>query len=230
VTALEHGDIERTTWAGVVWLTAFAIAMAQVEAAVVIYLRRLYYADDPLTLFPLVMLPQPDLAIELARELATIVMIFSIALVHARRGTHLFGAFLYVFGVWDLAYYGWLELLLGWPKAWLEWDVLFLIPWPWLGPWIAPALVAAAFAVFGLRILRSSFAGGLRTRAAPLAFVAGAAIVVAVFLWPGLPFVAGDVPPGGYRPAGFPWVAFGVGYAVMSFGLFATAPATARPA
>src|SRR5205814_8206179 len=64
-----------------------------------------------------------------------------------------FGAFLYVFGIWDIAYYAWLKLLLGWPTQWLEWDVLFLIPWPWLGPWLAPALVSLLFVAAGARLL-----------------------------------------------------------------------------
>ena len=103
------------------WLTAYAIAMAQVEAAVVIYLRRLHYADDPLTLFPLVTLPEPDLPIEVAREIATLVMIASVAFLHAQRGPLVLATFAYVFGLWDIAYYGWLKLMLGWPTSWLEW-------------------------------------------------------------------------------------------------------------
>ena len=184
---------------GIGWLTAYAIAMAQVEAALVIYLRRLYYADDPLTLFPLTMMPNPDLATEVARELATIVMIAGVAFLHAKRGTRVFAAFLYVFGLWDIAYYGWLKLMLGWPTSWLEWDVLFLIPWPLLGPWLAA-----------------------------IASAAGAAIVVGTFLLPGWPFVTGTVPNAGYRPAGFRWEAFALGHAVMTAGLFAIGPPRRR--
>lgn len=212
-------DAGRARRDGIGWLTAYAIAMAQVEAALVIYLRRLYYADDPLTLFPLTMMPNPDLATEVARELATIVMIAGVAFLHAKRGTRVFAAFLYVFGLWDIAYYGWLKLMLGWPTSWLEWDVLFLIPWPWLGPWIAAALVAAAFVVAGARGLLASPAAVLPTRAAAIGFAAGAAIVVGTFLLPGLAFVTGDVPDGGYRPAEFRWGVFALGYALIAAGL-----------
>ena len=45
--------MRRRSVVGIGWLTAYAIAMAHVEAAVVIYLRRLYHAGDPLTVFPL---------------------------------------------------------------------------------------------------------------------------------------------------------------------------------
>ena len=208
---------------GIGWLTAYAIAMAHVEAAVVIYLRRVHYAADPLTLFPLVMLPNPDLAIELARELATLVMIASVAFLHAKGGPLVLAAFAYVFGLWDIAYYGWLKLMLGWPTSWLEWDVLFLIPWPWLAPWIAPVLVAAILVIWGARTLLFSSAALPLTRGASILFAIGAALVIGAFLLPGAPFVAGTVPGEGYRPETFHWGVFAFGYAVMTAGLFVKA-------
>jgi hypothetical protein len=140
-----------------------------------------------------------------------------------------FAAFLYVFGLWDLAYYGWLELMLGWPTSWLEWDVLFLIPWPWLGPWIAPALVAALFVIGGARILLAPAPAQSPAAAALVAFVVGAAIVVGAFLLPGWPFVSGDVPDTGYRPAGFHWEVFVLGYAVMAAALLGKRTPHHRP-
>jgi hypothetical protein len=125
-------------WRALLWLTVYAVAMAQVEAAVVMHLRTIYYGANPLELFPLAVFSTRDLSIELVREAATVIMIASVAW-FAPMGV--FAAFIYVFGVWDVAYV-WLKILLGWPTHWLGWDVLFLIPWPWLGPWIAPVLVA----------------------------------------------------------------------------------------
>ncbi|MGD8569444.1 MAG: hypothetical protein PVJ39_15265, partial [Gammaproteobacteria bacterium] len=49
-------------------LALFAIAMAYVEAALVVHLRHLYYPDNPLAIFPLHLLSRHDLAMELARE------------------------------------------------------------------------------------------------------------------------------------------------------------------
>jgi hypothetical protein len=209
--------------AGIGWLTAYAVAMAQVEAAVVIYLRRVHYADDPLTLFPLVMLPNPDLRIELARELATLVMIASVAFLHAKRGPLVLAAFAYVFGLWDIAYYGWLKLMLGWPTSWLEWDVLFLIPWPWLGPWIAPVLVAVVLVIWGARTLLSSSAAPPLTRGAAIVFAIGVAFVIAAFLLPGAAFIASTAPDEAYRPQTFYWGVFAFGYSVMTAGLFVKA-------
>jgi hypothetical protein len=45
---------------------------------------------------------------------------------------------MFVFGIWDLFYYVWLKVCLGWPSSLLTWDVLFLIPVPWVGPVLAP--------------------------------------------------------------------------------------------
>jgi len=97
------------------------------------HLRHLYYPLDPQRLFPLVLLSHADLALELARELATVVMIVAVAVLAERGWVRRFAAFVFVFGLWDLGYYAWLKLVLDWPLHWLEWDVLFLIPWPWFG-------------------------------------------------------------------------------------------------
>ena len=47
-------------------VTAFAIAMANVETMIVVYLRRLYYPDG--FTFPLKIIDIPTLVLELARE------------------------------------------------------------------------------------------------------------------------------------------------------------------
>ena len=57
-------------------LALFAIAMAHVEAALVVYLRELYYPDHPHMIFPLRLLHPSHLGIELARS--TTVSTFSI--------------------------------------------------------------------------------------------------------------------------------------------------------
>ena len=46
------------------WLAAYAIAMALVEAAVVVHLRHIYHLENPLALFPLRLLSTDDLALE----------------------------------------------------------------------------------------------------------------------------------------------------------------------
>jgi len=126
-------------------LGVFAIAMAYLEAAVVVYLRRLYYPEG--FSFPM-KLADPFVAkVEIGREIATIFMLLAVALISEKGAIRRFLAFGFAFGVWDIFYYLWLKLLLDWPAGWLDWDVLFLVPVPWFGPWITPALIALVLSV-----------------------------------------------------------------------------------
>ena len=109
------------------WLSGYAIAMAALEAIVVVYLRTLYYPEDVRLIFPLKFMAELDFVLELGREAAAVAMILAVAALSEweRRG-RVFAAFVYVFGVWDVFYYVWLKVMIGWPMSWLEWDVLFL--------------------------------------------------------------------------------------------------------
>jgi len=201
------------------WLAAYAIAMALVEAAIVVHLRHVYYSEDPLAVFPLRLLSTDDLALELAREIATVVMMLAVAVLAARGIVHRVAAFVYVFGLWDLFYYVWLKLYLGWPSQWLEWDILFLIPWPWFGPWLAPALIALLFALWGGWVLATP--RDLRVRwMDALLFAAGALLALAAFLAPAWPLLAGDATAlRGWIPGTFAWPLYLVGLAVMATAL-----------
>lgn len=202
-------------------LSVYAVGMAYVEAAVVVYLRKLYYPDDPVNIFPLQFLTVIDWAVELGREAATVVMILSVAWL-AERGSasRAFAAFLYVFGVWDLCYYAWLKVLIGWPLSWLDWDVLFLIPSVWLGPWICPALVSVLFIVWGGWVLRSSESLGF-TWGSLAVFLSGAALGVAAFLQPAgaVLMETGIEGMQDYTPTRFGWWLFLPGYLLMAWGL-----------
>lgn len=203
-----------------IWLTLFALAMAYVEAALVVHLRHLYYAHDPLALFPLQLLSHSDLAIESGRELATIVMLITIALLSERNPGRRFAVFVYVFAIWDLGYYAWLKLFIDWPQAWREWDVLFLIPWPWFGPWLTPALIAVLFACWGAWVLLSSCQPRFNRFSISL-FVGGGLLVLAAFLLPAAVLLPqGEQAFQGYKPDSFDWVLFVPGYIAMVSGLF----------
>ncbi len=203
-----------------IWLAVFAVAMAHVEAALVIHLRTIYYGTDTLAVFPLSIFSQRDLNIELAREAATIIMILSVAMLTEKGFTRVFAAFVYVFGVWDIFYYAWLKVMIGWPQGWLEWDVLFLIPWPWFGPWITPALIALMFTVWGGRTLYRQSEVRFN-RVSTSLFVVGAAIVLAAFLLPAAPLLAGGEDAfRDYTPTKFPWILYGAGYVLMLAALW----------
>lgn len=120
-------------------VTIYAIAMGFLESAVVIYLRKLYY---PLGFnFPLKGFIEPTiLGVEWIREFATIVMLLTIGILAAKKFYPRLAYFLYAFAVWDIFYYVFLKVYLNWPSSLLELDILFLIPWPWVGPVLAPIL------------------------------------------------------------------------------------------
>jgi hypothetical protein len=206
-----------------VWLTLFALCLAQVEASVVVHLRSVYYPANPLEIFPLTLLTHRDLAIEMIRELATVVMILSVALLTARGFTRVFAAFVYVFGLWDIFYYLWLKIIIGWPVSWFEWDVLYLIPWPWLGPWLTPALIALLFVVWGGWILTSPSEVRF-TRRTTVLFVVGALLALMAFLLPGVPLLLeGEEAFRGYQPDDFRWSLFIPGYMLMVISLWCIA-------
>ena len=139
------------------WLAAFAVAMAYVEAAVVAYLRLLYYPEGFSIggVASLQCIPPAVLAIEIGREAATIVMLAAVAFLSAgrnwwRRLAH----FMWAFALWDIFYYVWLYVLLKWPSGPMTIDVLFLIPRPWIAPVLVPVLASLLMIGAALAILR----------------------------------------------------------------------------
>ena len=202
-------------------LTVFASAMGLLESAVVVYMRRLYYPDDPLTIFPMKFLDKYDTLVELSREAATIAMLLSVAILAERSSrTRSFAAFVYVFGVWDLFYYVWLKLLIGWPRSWLEWDVLFLIPMLWLGPWICPALISVLFIGWGFWTLRCKEPISFSVRSLSV-FTLGAILGLLSFFQPAMATLAsgGVSSLNDYTPGEFWWWLYFLSYALMALGL-----------
>lgn len=130
----------------------FAAAMAYFEAAVVVYLRQLYYPGG--FSLPLVSIPDIFITIEIIREAATVVMLLMVASLSGRKLWERFGYFLILFGIWDIFFYVWLKVMINWPTSLLDWDILFLIPLPWIGPVIAPAAVSVVMILTGFAITR----------------------------------------------------------------------------
>ncbi len=145
------------------WVTAFAIAMAFLESAVVIYLRQLYYPTG--FRFPIAPLDPRIAFTELLRELATMVMLFAPGALLSRNRIERFAWFCFCFGVWDIFYYVFLKAILDWPQSLFDRDILFLVPVVWVGPVLAPCIVSIGLVVFaGIILLRShrSTSFGLR--------------------------------------------------------------------
>jgi hypothetical protein len=119
-------------------LFLFAVSFAFLESAVVVYLRKIYYPAG--FCFPLKIISPDIFSVEILRELATLLMIFSIAFLAGKNFPQRLAFFLFIFAVWDIFYYIFLKLILNWPQSLLTWDILFLIPVSWIGPVLAPVL------------------------------------------------------------------------------------------
>jgi putative redox protein len=195
--------------------------MGWLEAAVVVYLRAIFYPGG--FDFPLVPLPPAVAIIEIAREAATLAMILAVASIAATGAWESFLIFAFVFGVWDLTYYAGLRLALAWPASLTTPDILFLIPVPWVGPVLAPVLVSlmlVAGSVTLLRLLPPAGAAGAVPRLREWgAAAAGGLVIVLSFTIDWKDVVAGGAAPP-YR-----WWLFGLGIAL---GVAGFAPAVAR--
>lgn len=145
----------------ILWVTIFGIAFGFVEAAVVVYLRHLLGATQPqipqgeiLFLVPGIAFLDPKTAVEIIsdsailnvemiREAATLIMLAAVA---ALTGTNIRERVVYfflAFGVWDIFYYIFLRLTIGWPKAFSDLDIFFLLPFPWVGPVYVPIVISS---------------------------------------------------------------------------------------
>lgn len=129
---------EKMRW-GVVVL--FAAAMAWVESACVVYLRTLVGRIEPYQARPLPVSPELGAA-EIIREAATLVMLLTVGCLAGRTWRSRLAYCIVAFGVWDILYYTFLRVIVGWPHSIWDWDVLFLLPLPWWGPVISPVLIA----------------------------------------------------------------------------------------
>jgi hypothetical protein len=208
-------------------LLLFGVAFGYLEAAVVSYLRilhepaRLHFYPNrsPGEMFPLLTLQQlraagPEqpktLLVEIGREAATMLMLAAIALAVTHNSRQWIAAFAIVFGVWDIMFYAGLKLLLGWPASLFTWDILFLIPVPWVGPVIAPVLVSVAMIAGGIWCLWREAIGrplaiGLSNAAGLLL---GALVIVLSFTLDYRNIMAGGMP----QP--FHWSVFALGIGV----------------
>jgi hypothetical protein len=132
------------------WLVVavFAIAMAWVESAVVFYLRTHIDRIVPYQPYPLPIIGGFG-PVEMTRELATLVMLFTVGALAGRTWRARAGYTVIAFGIWDIFYYVFLHVICGWPRSLLDWDILFLLPLPWWGPVLAPVLIATLMIIWG---------------------------------------------------------------------------------
>ena len=137
-----------------IWL--FGISFGFMEAVIVIYLRKLFYANGfhfPLNNF----IPKSVYHMEFIRELGTLFILFSVSFSIVKKFKDKFAYFFILFGIWDIFYYIFLKLLIDWPISLKDWDILFLIPLSWFGPVWAPILISLIFILLGYLIISHPF-------------------------------------------------------------------------
>ena len=201
---------------GLLWLLVWGITFGYIEAAVVVYLREIYYPEG--FTFPLVPIPGRIMWTEIGREAATLVIMSATVMLAYKRPQSRMAAFAVLFGVWDILYYVFLRLILGWPQSPQTWDILFLIPAPWAAPVWAPMLVSAGLIAGGTAVLVRNHKGHHMTfgRGFVWAELAAALLIVISFLVPG----ASVAETGAPEP--FPWPLFLAG-TLVGVGTFVRA-------
>jgi hypothetical protein len=147
-------DSSRDTFRRWIWVAVFAVSFAWVEGSIVVYLREIFY--DGSFSFPLLVQWEEGkyvgnylTRIELFREAATLLMLAAVGLAAGKNPMQKFSFFMISFGIWDIFYYIWLYVMIGWPEGLMTWDILFLLPLPWVGPVITPVLIALAMTAAG---------------------------------------------------------------------------------
>lgn len=138
-------------------LALFGISMAHVEGVVVVYLRKvLGIIDSESNRESLERFPKRYIFIERTREVATIVMLITLALLVGETLLDRMVVFLWTFAFWDVFYYVSLYLLIKWPPSLTTIDVLFLIPRPWIAPvWVPLGISFLTIAIITVLLLTS---------------------------------------------------------------------------
>lgn len=199
------------------WLFVFGVALGFFESAVVIYLRKLYYPEG--FAFPLALLPSPIGSIELLREACTIIILLSIGIVAGKNTPQRLAVFLALFAIWDLTYYLFLKIFLDWPSSWMTWDILFLIPVPWVGPVIMPCLLSVLMLVFAAILLWRN-----QNMARPIQWTewglltVGSLVVIGSWTWDFLVFASDmgtETAVTSFVPHAHHWIAFAFGLLIL---------------
>ena len=204
------------------WVSAYAIAIALLEAVVVAYLRALLLITDEHVALG------SYIPLEIGREVATMVMLIAVGWLAGRKGSDRLAYGLFAFGLRDIWYYVWLKVLIDWPATLLDWDILFLIPLRWWGPVLSPVLIASLICVAAvLAIVRLERGEQLRITTMRVGVVAlGSLLALYVFISDSLhALLQGRADWETLRPEPFKWPLFLLALALMTWpSLMATWP------
>jgi hypothetical protein len=215
------------------WITIFGIAVGYLESSVVIYLRELYYPSG--FTFPLSTMSEKIAFIEVLREVSTLIILLSIAHLVGKNPRQRFAWFLYCFAIWDIFYYVFLKLMIGWPESLLTWDILFLIPTTWTGPVIAPVIVSLTMILMAAVVLFIDVKTPLFKISwfAAIVLIIGAGLIFLSFIWDYSQFMLHYCKVSGlfrneviqeaiqhYIPFHFNWWLYGTGLLFIYAGLY----------
>lgn len=210
------------------WLIVFSIAMGFLEGAVVVYLRMIYYPNG--FNFPLTILDIRTGLVEFLREAATIIMLLGVSILAGKNKYQRSAFFLIAFAVWDLIYYVALKVVLDWPSSFFTWDILFLIPVPWVGPVLSPIIVCVMmFLLAAIILLKESKLKPLKFHWHELTLlIIGSFIIVLSWTWDYITY-SGSIASAPhqslqafstYVPEFFNWPLFGIGGMLISAAIF----------
>ncbi|MFI5144249.1 MAG: hypothetical protein ACHQJ4_01515 [Ignavibacteria bacterium] len=206
--------MNKTIYKNLLYVFLFAAAFAWVESSVVVYLRTIYYPAG--FRFPIKTHYDYMLVIELIRELATLVMMVSLSVLLSKKFWEGFGYFLVIFGLWDILFYIWLKVMINWPESLFTFDILFLIPVPWIAPVLAPVIVSLVMIYIGIDIIRF-FQRGLYVKPGIIHWaivLAGTAFILYSFMC--------DIDAGFHEkyPQPYNWILFLTGIMLFLFAHF----------
>lgn len=196
-----------------IWLIIWGIGFALIEAAVVVYLRKIYYPTG--FQFPVAPVDWDIAGVEIAREAATLIVMWAVAELSQVRFQQKLAVFMVLFGIWDFFYYLFLKIISGWPESLATLDVVFLIPRPWVGPIWAPVLISLGLVYAGVSVLRDAEKGVAIRYDKKFWFleIAAGVVIIASFLQAGAHLISETTPDP------FPWYLFLAGFGV-GFGTF----------
>ena len=188
------------------WLFIWGITFGYIESSIVVYLRELYYPNG--FSFPIIFADATVAITEIIRELATLIIIAATAVISYPDYKRRFAVYVFIFGVWDIFYYVFLKIILNWPENLFTWDILFLIPLPWVGPVWAPLLVSLGLIAAGILILKKEEDGEvieLDKKFWIVQILCGVIIIIS-FIIPGLTVLEQSI------PFHYPWYLFFIGF------------------
>ncbi|MFO8235004.1 MAG: hypothetical protein R6U04_06350 [Bacteroidales bacterium] len=217
------------------WLFLFAVSMGLFEASIVVYLRELYYPEG--FSFPLTPVDRAVGITEILREIISMLMIISVAVLAFKNFYRQFAAFIFIFAIWDIFYYVFLKLILDWPESLLTWDILYLIPVAWTGPVLAPVLISLIMILLFWVIIYFDYKNAEKFNICMKEWgllIAGAFVVFISFIWDYSVFLISQVhisalfksPEEGqsiltqYTPDKFNWFLFSIGTVVILAAIF----------